>query len=66
MRSAVFCEKKTKRFSFGYKSGHKAVEACKVVAIADSEHSQGKLPKVPFSIFHIRAISGPFLAPHAK
>lgn len=24
---------------------HKAVEACKVVAIADSEHSQGKLPK---------------------
>lgn len=26
-------------------SSHKAVEACKVVAIADSEHSQGKLPK---------------------
>ena len=24
---------------------HNAVEACKVVAIADSEHSQGKLPK---------------------
>lgn len=24
---------------------HKAVETCKVVAIADSEHSQGKLPK---------------------
>lgn len=24
---------------------HKAVEACKVVAIADNEHSQGKLPK---------------------
>lgn len=26
-------------------SSHKAVETCKVVAIADSEHSQGKLPK---------------------
>ena len=24
---------------------HNAVEACKVVSIADSEHSQGKLPK---------------------
>jgi long-chain acyl-CoA synthetase len=24
---------------------HKAVEACKVVSIADSEHSQGRLPK---------------------
>lgn len=26
-------------------ASHKAVEACKVVSIADSEHSQGKLPK---------------------